>query len=84
MNKFFGLTISALAWLVLASAAEAITPDLRRAVDRYDQAQVSGDRKLLESLLAGDYVLVNSSGATPSACTICRRSSSSAGSWKRA
>lgn len=66
MNKFSGLTISALAWLVLASAAEAITPDLRRAADRYDQAQVSGDRKLLESLLAGDYVLVNSSGATES------------------
>ena len=50
--------------LVLAAAASHIPADLAREVAAYDRAQVHGDRKELQRLLADDYLLVNSSGAT--------------------
>ena len=47
-----------------ASAGSAHTKrtDLGSAARDYDRAQVTGDRKLLEEVLADDYVLINSSG----------------------
>lgn len=46
-----------------ASAAQR-PPALNAAVKAYDAAQLSGDRTMLERLLADDYLLVNSSGQT--------------------
>ena len=59
-----GFAFGTLLYLLPISVAQAITPDLRRAASQYDAAQITGDQKLLNRLLAADYVLVNSSGAT--------------------
>ena len=51
----------------LAGSAHAQTPlppDLAKAVHDYDQAQIDGNEAELNRLLADDYVLANSSGAT--------------------
>lgn len=48
--------------LLLALAAAATPPDLAARVRAYDAAQVRGDRRALEDLLADDYVLINSRG----------------------
>ena len=53
--------------LVSILAAAAVTyaglpPDLARAADAYDAAQVRSDKAALERLLADDYRLVNSAG----------------------
>jgi hypothetical protein len=51
--------------LVGASAAAAhLPPDLAKAVADYDAAQIKGDGAELTRLLADDYTLLNSSGAT--------------------
>lgn len=52
--------------LALAAAARAPAPGsaLDRAVAEYDSAQVHGDRRALQRLLADDYVLANSGGGT--------------------
>jgi hypothetical protein len=42
--------------------ATELPPDLAKAVAAYDQAQIQGNRALLEKLLADDYTLVGSSG----------------------
>ncbi len=48
---------------VTASASAIVSPPgLTEAVHAYDDAQVKGDRAVLQRLLADDYVLINSSG----------------------
>lgn len=52
-----------IALAVAATGAETKLPaDLAEAAHAYDQAQVRGDRKELERLIADDYLLVNSRG----------------------
>ena len=52
-----------LAVLLLAASSAHVAPtDLDEAVRRYDAAQVRSDRSELETLLADDYLLVNSGG----------------------
>jgi hypothetical protein len=41
---------------------DRLPPDLAAAARAFDQAQVKGDGKALEALLADDYLLVNSHG----------------------
>jgi hypothetical protein len=53
-----------LALLLAAAASAHVPPDLAAAVAAYDKAQIDSDRAELERLLADDYLLVNSSGAT--------------------
>ena len=48
-----------------AFAAE-VPPDLAKAVQDYDEAQVHGDKAELERLVANDYTLINSSGLVQS------------------
>jgi ketosteroid isomerase-like protein len=48
--------------LAAAAPAAAATTALDRAVADYDSAQVHGDRRALQRLLANDYVLANSGG----------------------
>jgi len=52
--------------LLLAAATPTahIPPALARAVEGYDRAQYTENRRELERWLADDYLLVNSSGAT--------------------
>jgi hypothetical protein len=50
--------------LLLAAASAPVPADLAAAVHGYDQAQIDGNRAELQRLLADDYLLVNSSGAT--------------------
>jgi hypothetical protein len=52
--------------MTLAAVAETGSPppDLAAAVRAYDQAQIKGDRAELNRLLADDYLLINSSGAS--------------------
>ena len=51
------------AWLAGSSALCAELPaDLTKAVKDYDQAQIQGNKRELERLVAADYTLVNSSG----------------------
>lgn len=56
----------------LLAAAPAVPPDLAAAVRAYDEAQVKGDRAALERLLADDYTLVNSAGATETKAELIR------------
>lgn len=59
------LTLFTSAALLAGSVqAETLPADLAKAVHDYDQAQINGDEAELNRLLADDYVLVNSSGAT--------------------
>lgn len=51
-------------WLLGAAEVPPIPTDLQAAVERYDRAQLDGNRAELERSLADDYLLVNSSGAT--------------------
>jgi hypothetical protein len=44
--------------------ATELPADLAKAVEDYDQAQVTGNRAELERLLADDYTLLNSGGKT--------------------
>lgn len=54
-----------IALMAAASTTMAsLPPDLAAAAAAYDQAQIHGDRAALNRLLADDYVLVNSAGAT--------------------
>src|SRR6476661_761595 len=50
--------------LVAAASSAHIPPALARAVEGYDRAQYTENRRELERWLADDYLLVNSSGAT--------------------
>jgi len=50
--------------LVAAASTAHIPPALARAVEGYDRAQYTENRRELERWLADDYLLVNSSGAT--------------------
>ena len=55
--------ILAMAMAAAVSGADTRLPaDLAAAAHAYDQAQVNGDRKELERLIADDYLLVNSQG----------------------
>jgi hypothetical protein len=59
------LTFCAFTALILCNAAALasnLPPDLAKASNDYDAAQVKGDRAELERLLADDYTLLNSSG----------------------
>ncbi len=58
--------INALIFSKAAAFAGDLPPDLGEAVKDYDAAQIKGDRAELERLLADDYTLLNSSGATES------------------
>lgn len=53
-----------LALLIAAAAPVHLPTDLAAAVAAYDRAQVGGNRAELERWLAGDYLLVNSTGKT--------------------
>ena len=53
-----------LSLIALAVAAPAHDAALDRAVADYDHAQIHGDGPALKRLLADDYVLANSGGAT--------------------
>jgi hypothetical protein len=57
-------TLSALAFVNGSALAADLPSDLAKAVKDYDTAQIKGDRAELERLLADDYTLLNSSGAT--------------------
>lgn len=46
------------------ACAQTLPADLAKAVHDYDQAQIDGNEAELNRLLADDYVLANSSGAT--------------------
>lgn len=52
--------------LALLATADPLPPDLARAAEAYERAQIMGDRAALESLVAADYVLVNSDGGLES------------------
>lgn len=58
------MPILAFALVLGAVAPPPAAASIDRAVAAYDAAQVHGDRKALETLLADDYVLANSGGAT--------------------
>jgi ketosteroid isomerase-like protein len=47
-------------FLSAASAPAALPPDLARAVESYEAAQIAGDVAALSDLVADDFVLVNS------------------------
>ena len=57
-----GILIAAALLAAGSASAAALPPDLAAAAHAYDQAQVKSDKAELESLLADDYVLQNSSG----------------------
>ncbi len=56
----------ALPLLALLAAADPLPPDLARAAQAYERAQIEGDRAALEALVAPDYVLLNSDGQVES------------------
>ena len=57
--------VAAAAFLAGSAHAQTVLPaDLAKAVHDYDQAQVDGNEAELNRLLADDYILANSSGAT--------------------
>jgi ketosteroid isomerase-like protein len=67
MKRSRRVAFCASAALVLFSRATLsidLPPDLAQAVKDYDAAQINGDCGQLKRLLAEDYTLVNSSGAT--------------------
>jgi hypothetical protein len=67
MKRSRRVAFCAPAALVLFSRATLsidLPPDLAQAVKDYDAAQINGDCVQLKRLLAEDYTLVNSSGAT--------------------
>lgn len=47
---------------VLSAVAQNLEPALQKAAHEYDQAQITGDRRALEKLVADDYILLNSRG----------------------
>lgn len=49
--------------VAVSSPSAASSSSLGAAIASFDRAQVSGDRRLLQSLLANDYRLVNSGGS---------------------
>lgn len=51
-----------LALIALLAVADPLPPELARAAQAYEHAQIAGDRAALEELVAPDYVLVNSDG----------------------
>jgi hypothetical protein len=55
---------AALALFSACAAAGHLPSDLAKAVADYDAAQIKGDGAELKRLLADDYTLLNSSGAT--------------------
>jgi ketosteroid isomerase-like protein len=55
---------SAVALLAGSAAAEHLPRELQNAAKAYDAAQVTGDRAVLEQILATDYILINSRGQT--------------------
>jgi len=61
-----GGRILAVALLMLSSCGAAQTPDenvaIRAAAQAFDDAQVKGDRAVLERMLAADFLLVRGSG----------------------
>jgi hypothetical protein len=61
---FASYTLTALAFMNGSALAADLPSDLAKAVKDYDTAQINGDRAELERLLADDYTLLNSSGAT--------------------
>lgn len=58
--KFRPLGLIAGCALPILAQAGALPADLARAAAEYDQAQIAGDGKALQRLLADDYTLVNS------------------------
>jgi ketosteroid isomerase-like protein len=58
------MAMTGLLMAAAAAATPALPADLAAAVAAYDRAQVASDRAALERLLADDYLLVNSRGAT--------------------
>ncbi len=54
------------------SHASALPPLLKVAIEDYDRAQVKGDAQMLARLLADDYLLINSGGATEDKTTFVK------------
>src|ERR1700712_4663507 len=50
------------ATFVLPLRGQTMEPALQRAAQAYDQAQITGNRKELQRLVADDYILLNSRG----------------------
>ena len=61
MTSKLSLGFLTLLFAMTAFAAD-IPPDLRKAVEDYDHAQVKADGAELRRLVADDYVLINSNG----------------------
>ena len=57
-----------------APASNVLPPDLAKAAEDYDQAQIHCDRAELERLLADDYTLVNGAGEISSKAEFVRDS----------
>lgn len=59
-----GFTLRLLVCLafVMPLRGQTMEPALQRAAQAYDQAQITGNRKELQRLVADDYILLNSKG----------------------